>query len=87
MTLEAHPPRYHSFDRLYQVLLTELSVEFEAAGEGDDLGDDLKSGLQGFLREAVVSRCVCADGACYHQSLPMLMLLLPPPTPLLMLVR
>jgi hypothetical protein len=54
------PPRYHAFDLLYQILLTELSVEADTLGRGGGGGcamvDELKGGLQGFLREAVVCR-------------------------------
>ncbi len=47
------PCRYNVFDRLYEILFTELYVS-----EGDDVArDDLKGGLHGFLREIVVCRC------------------------------
>jgi hypothetical protein len=53
----ANPFRYHAFDCLYQVLLTELSSEIGSSGGGRDaFRDELKGGLQGFLREAVVMR-------------------------------
>ena len=42
--------RYHAFDKLYEVLLTELH---EVAGTS---GHEVKHGLQGFLRDAVVCR-------------------------------
>jgi hypothetical protein len=42
--------RYHAFDKLYEILLTELH---EDAGTS---GHEMKHGLQGFLRDAVVCR-------------------------------
>ena len=42
--------RYHAFDKLYEILLTELHED------GGTSGHEMKHGLQGFLRDAVVCR-------------------------------
>jgi hypothetical protein len=42
--------RYHAFDKLYEILLTELHDDAGASGH------EIKHGLHGFIREAVVCR-------------------------------